>query len=177
MMNTITLTCGKPYPVPVAVHEGAVAQFLIRPGNFLQIVLPGMSDREQAALAAGLLVGGLLYEHGAMLLFFQFFLDEQPELTLSAPYNARLLSADNRILPDIVSPEQRLEFEIHALDGDNILKVIRQSAMPPAMTLTFFNCVQEQLTVPEKPGLMKGWLERKPDYLIKKSQAWVLGDS
>lgn len=176
-MKKLILSCGEPYPVPVAVLEGACAQFLINPGNFLQIVLPGMSAREQAALEGGLLVAGLLYEHGALLLFFQFYLDERPEITLSAPYNARLLAADNRVLPDIDNPEQRFEFEIHALDGNKVLQVIRRAAMPPAMTLTFFSAVQDQFLRPEQPGLMQTWLERKPDYLMKKAQAWVLGDS
>ncbi len=175
-MNKIILTCGQFYPIPVAENEGAVAQFLIRPGNFLQIVLPGMSASEQAAIESGKIVAGLMYEHGAMMLFFQFFGNDKPEVTFYAPYNVRLLPPDNRVLPNIDSPEQQFPFEIHAIDGNKILRVIRQTAMPPDMTLEFLNAVLDQLVTIEKPGIMKGWMERKPDRLIKKSLAWVLQD-
>jgi len=173
-MNTITLTCGELYPVPVTESEGAIAQFLIRPGNFLQIVLPGMTATEQTAIESGMIVAGLLYEHGAMMLFFQFYGGEKPEITFCAPYNVRMLPADNRVLPNIDSPRQRFEFEIHAIDGDKILKVTRKTTMPPDMTIIFLSAIQDQLATPEKPGVMRGWQERKPDYLIKQSQAWVL---
>lgn len=173
-LNKITLTCGELYPIPVTENEGAVAQFLIRPGNFLQIVLPGMSAKEQAAIESGMIVAGLLYEHGAMMLFFQFYGDEKPEITFCAPYNVRMLPADNRVLPNIENPEQRFPFEIHAIDGNKILRVIRKTTMPPDMTIAFLSAVQDQLMSIEKPGVMRGWLERRPDYLIKQSLAWVL---
>jgi len=173
-MDKITLTRGKFYPIPVTENEGAVAKFLIRPGNFLQIVLPGMSDIEQAAIQSGMIVGGLMYERGAMMLFFQFFGDNKPEITFSVPYNVRMLPPDNRILPNINSPEQRFSFEIHGIDENKILRVIRIATMPPKMTLEFLNAVLDQLVTIEKQGVMSDWLERKPDWLIKKSLAWVL---
>ena len=173
-MKKLILTTGKIYPIPVAACESAVAQFLIRPGNFLQIVLPDMTPREQAALKSGMLVAGLMFEHGALMLFFQFYGDEHPEITFAVPYNARLLTPDNRILPNIDNPEQRFNFEIHAIDGNKVLQVIRPATMPPDMTLAFSDAVLEQLHKPEKPGVMRDWQERRPDMLIKKSMAWVL---
>ena len=173
-MKKLILSCGEPYPIPVAACESACAQFLIRPGNFLQIVLPEMTALEQTALQSGMIVAGLLYEHGAMMLFFQFYGDEQPELSFSVPYNARLLTPDNRVLPNIDSPEQRFNFEIHAVDGNKILRVIRRTAMPYDMSLAFLDAVQEQLHKREKPGVMRAWQERRPDFLIKQAQAWVL---
>ena len=115
-----------------------------------------------------------MYEHGALMLFFQFYNDKQAEITFGVPYNVRLLEKDNRILPNIDSPETRFPFEIHAVDGNKVLRVIRRTTMPPDMTLAYLDAVQDQLVRPEKPGIMKAWQERRPDYLIKQAQAWVL---
>jgi len=47
--------------------------------------------------------------------------------------------------------------------------------MPPDMTLKILIAVQEQLAAIDKPGVMAGWMQRKPNELIKNTQTWVLG--
>ncbi len=69
----IKLVRGKAYPLPVPKKEGASANFLIKSGNALQILLPGMTSKECIALRSGKMKVGFLYKKGSLLWLIQFY--------------------------------------------------------------------------------------------------------
>jgi hypothetical protein len=170
------LARGEPYPLPLVQTEGAVVLFLMKSGNFLQIVLPGMHSKEQTALRSGMIKAGFLYEGGAMLFLFQFYGgDGMPLITFDAPFNIRILPVDERNLHNIDNERQRLAIEIHAVDEHKILRALRVVTMPLDMTVKFLMAVQEQIAAIDKPGVMDKWLQIEPNELIKQCETWVLG--
>jgi hypothetical protein len=145
-MNHIILERGKPYPLPITINEGAAAQFLIKGGSILQVRLPEMTAAEEWALRNGLLKAGLLAANGAILLLFQFYdKNGRPSLTLDCPFDLRLVPPEKRQLHDIESGAERLLFEVHAVDENNILRGLRAVTLPAPLTLAFFSAVQDQL--------------------------------
>ena len=176
VLFVIKLACGEPYPLPLQQSEGAAAQFLLKTGNILQIVLPGMTSKEKNAFKSGMIKSGFLYEGGSMLWLFQFYgNDGRPVITFDAPFEIRLLPASERNLHNIDNERQRLAIEIHAIDEKKILKALRLVTMPPDMTLAFLSAVQEQLAAIDKPGVMGKWLQQEPHDLLKQTKTWVLG--
>ena len=170
------LARGDPYPLPLVQTEGAVVLFLMKSGNFLQIVLPGMDAKEQTALRAGMIKAGFLYESGSMLFLFQFYgSNGKPLITFDAPFDIRILPANKRNLHNIENPNQRLAIEIHAIDEKKILRALRLVTMPPDMTLKFLSAVQEQIAAIDKPGVMAKWMQQEPQDLLKQVQNWILG--
>ena len=174
MTELINLTRGEPYPLPLEQGQNAVAQFLTKTGNILQIVMPGMSGKEQTALRSGMIKAGFLYEGGALLLLFQFY-GSNGRITFDAPFDIRRLSMDRRNLPNLKNPNQRLAIEIRCIDEKKILRALRLVTMPPAMTLKFLSAVQDQLAAINKPGVMAGWLQQQPEDLLNQTENWVLG--
>ena len=174
MTELITLTLGEPYPLPLEQGQNAVAQFLAKTGNVLQILMPGMSSKELTALRSGMIKSGFLYEGGALLLLFQFY-GSNGRITFDAPFDIRRLSKDRRTLPNLKNPHQRLAIEIRCIDEKKILRALRLVTMPPAMTLKFLSAVQDQLDAIDKPGVMAGWLQQQPEDLLNQTENWVLG--
>jgi hypothetical protein len=175
----VELACGTAYPLPLPQHKegGAGAQFLTRRGNRLQIILPGMTVKEQKAIRSGMIKSDLLYKNGAMLLLFQFYGGNgKLLLTFDAPFDIRLLPSADRYLPNIENAEQRLAIDLHAVDGNGILRALRLITMPPGMTIKFLTAAQDQL-VETRSGAkeMAEWLRLQPDELINKTKTWVLG--
>jgi hypothetical protein len=172
----IILARGELYPMPLAQKQGAAAQFLLKSGNILQIVLPDMDSKEQNALRSGLIKAGFLYESGSMLLLFQFYgNDGKPLITFDAPFDIRLLPAKERNLHNIDNAEQRLTIEVHGIDEKKILRALRLVTMPPDMTVKFLSAVQEQLAAIDKPGVMEKWMQQQPHELINQTETWILG--
>jgi hypothetical protein len=93
MITPVTLERGKPYPLPLSTQgEGAAAQFLIKGGNLLQIVIHNMNDTEKWALSHGDVKMGLLSRCGAILLLFQFCAqNKRPALVFDCPFDLRLI--------------------------------------------------------------------------------------
>lgn len=176
MTEMTILERGKPYPLPLNQKEGATAQFLMKSGSILQIVLPGMDAKEQTALRSGMIKAGFLYDSGSMLFLFQFYGDKgKPLIIFDAPFDARLIPAKDRELHNIDNAEQRLAVEIHAVDEKKILRALRLVTLPSAMALKFFSAVQEQLAATDKPGVMANWMQRQPYELIETTETWILG--
>ena len=170
------LARGEPYPLPLVQTKGAVVLFLMKSGNFLQIVLPGMDAKEQTALRAGMIKAGFLYESGSMLFLFQFYgSNGKPLLTFDAPFDIRILPHDDRNWHGIDNDRQRLAIEIHAVHEKKILRALRMVTMPPDMTLKFLSAVQDQLAAIDKPGVMAKWMQQQPEDLLKQTENWVLG--
>jgi hypothetical protein len=142
----ITLSRGQPYPLQHPNHDTAVADFLRTGGNRLLIVLSGMNSREEYAFRNGMITGGFLYNEGGMLWLFRFYDNKGlPLFTFDAPFDARLIPADDRQLHSIDNAEQRLLIDLHAVDDKGILRAIRAVTLPPRLTLSFLSAVQEQL--------------------------------
>jgi len=177
----IVISIGDTYPLPLPfINDGeacAAAQFLLKDGNALQIILSGMSAREEAALQSGTIRAGLLYKNGAMLFLFEFY-DEHniPILIFEAPFDARLLPTESLNLNDIDDVEQRLGIMIHCIDEKKIVRALRFISMPPTMTLKFLDFVKDQLTE-VRPGTneMSEWQSLSLDNLIKTTDTWILG--
>lgn len=174
-MSMTLLARGERYPMPLLQSEGAAAQFLLKTGNILQIIVPGMDAKEEAALRSGMIKAGMLYEGGAMLLLFQFYSnDGKPLLTFDAPFDIRLLPSSQRKLHNIDN-DQRLAIEIHGVDDKLILRALRVVTMPPNMTIKFLSAVQDQLAAIDKPGVMARWMQSQPHELLKTTKTWILG--
>lgn len=172
----ITLSRGERYPMPILQSEGAAVQFLLKTGNMLQIVIPDMDAKEEAALRSGMIKAGMLYEGGAMLLLFQFYgNDGKPLLTFDAPFDIRLLPPNQRELHNIDNDRQRLAIEIHGVDDKLILRALRVVTMPPDMTIKFLSAVQDQLAAINKPGVMARWMQSQPHELMRTTETWILG--
>jgi hypothetical protein len=111
-----------------------------------------------------------------MLFLFQFYGDDgNPLLTFDAPYDIRWYPINKRNLPNIDNPEQRLAFEVHAIDERGILQALRLVTMPPDLTLKFLSAVQDQLAAIDKPGVLEQWLQQEPYELFNKAETWILG--
>jgi hypothetical protein len=138
---------GQPYPWPLCEQERARANLLTPTGSVLQIFLPDMSPRDQATLQKGTVRAGFLHADGAILWLFQFLRSgRNPPLTFDCPYDARRLSAAERDIPRLERhTRRRLAIQIHALDDSGILRVIRDVALPSALTAEFLNTVDVQL--------------------------------
>lgn len=165
------------YPYPLVTEGGgAAAQFLNGEKNILQIVLPKMTDKEQTALNSGKMAAGFLYQSGALLWLFQCYDEEGIVLlTLEAPFDARLISKENLNLRDIGNSHKRLVIEVHALDEQNILRVLRVVSLPPELTVEFLNAVQQQLCSEGNEKIMRQWLLTKPALLAQQADMRELG--
>ena len=177
-MELITLVVGKPYPLKRNQTEGATANFLLKGGSYLQITLNGMDKTDSQVLWRGDIKAGFIYEDGALLFLFQFFgKDKKPYFTFDAPFDMRIIPADKRDLHSISNAEQRIAFEIHVIDENNICRGLRLITMPPDMTISFLSAVQEQLaTLSKGDASYKKWLQQEPRDLIKKAKIWTLGE-
>lgn len=165
------------YPNPLAAQGGgAAAQFLNGEKNILQIFLPKMTHKEQTALNSGKMTAGFLYQSGALLWLFQSYdEDGQILLTFEAPFDVRLIPKENLNLPDIHNSHKRLVIEVHALDEQNILKVLRVVSLPPELTVKFYNAVLQQLCSEGNEKIMRQWLQAKPALLAQQADMRVVG--
>ncbi len=141
------LVVGQPYPRPFCQPERACARLFTRDGSVLQIFLPDMSPREESTLQKGTLRAGFLYADGAILWLFQFSRSSRhPALTFDCPYDARRLTASEREFPPAGRQTRaRLAIQIHAMDDAGILRVIRDVALPCALTAEFVTAAHDQL--------------------------------
>lgn len=175
----IKLAVGKPYPLPVAAHAGASANFLTAGGNVLQIAVPHMDSAERHALKKGPIDAGFIYTDGALLWVFQFRDGKSPVLTFDAPFDARLIPRDRLSLPDIDNAEQRLAIEIHALDTGArppIVKALRLVTLSPKLTREFLSAVQQQLSTAQRgTETMHRWMQSRPDELARLIYLEALG--
>lgn len=172
----IKLSRGEKYPLPIATQQGASAQFLMKSGSVLQIVLPDMTAKEQAALRYGMIIGGFLAESGNILWLFQFIdQDGLPLFTMDCPYDARLLGKDKLFMPDITNDRQRLAIEVHAIDEKPILRALRVVTLSPKMTVSFLSAVQDQLSAVQNEEPMSRWMHYSTEKLLKIADTEVLG--
>lgn len=140
-MSFIKLSRGEQYPLPVRAYEGAAANFLTSSGNVLQIAMPNLIRTEARSIRNDPMKAGIIVEGPLILWVFQF-----GTIIFDCPFDARIIPASARWLPDIENDQQRLNIEVHLVDtASNILRGIRSVTLSPALTRRFLMAVQDQL--------------------------------
>lgn len=140
-MNFVTLSRGKAYPLPIRAHEGAAANFLTDGGNLLQIAMPNLTRSEARSIRNDPMKAGIIVDGPLILWVFQFGM-----LIFDAPFDARIIPAHARWLPDIENGQQRFAIEVHLVDtATMIVRGIRYVTLSPELTRRFLLAVQEQL--------------------------------
>lgn len=143
-MNLVTFSRGKEYPLPIRAHEGAAANFLTDGGNLLQIGMPNLVRTEVRSIRQNPMKADIVVDGPLILWVFQF-----GTLIFDAPFDARIIPAHARWLPDIENDQQRLAIEVHLVDtATNVLRALRHVTLSPALTWRFLIAVQDQLTDP-----------------------------
>lgn len=172
------LRIGEKYPFPAPSNDGATANFLTKSGNILQLRITGMDAKEKKSVKSGMIKSGFLYKNSAILLLFQFY-DEKgkPLLSFDAPFDVRSIPSDLLALHSISNENERLAIEIHVIDENSIIQVLRLVTMPNAMTLDFLSAVQEQFSSKKTSETQfADWLNYRVDDLIKSCEnTYILG--
>lgn len=176
-INSILLERGKAYPLPIPMDRGAAAQFLTMGGSMLQVKINGMTRDEEWALRFGRMWAGMLAGNGAILWLFRFCgRDNQPLLSLDAPYDIRLLPPERRDLPSIDKPQQRLLIDVHAIDERDILRGLRGITLSPDLTLGFLSAAQDQLASLDRgEKQMDEWMRHDTEGLMRMTKMWECG--
>ncbi|MBY3387609.1 hypothetical protein [Rhizobium laguerreae] len=137
----VAMGVGGQYPYPIR-FEGAMAHFLIRGGNMLQIGMPDISKAEAMQIRKGKLKAGFIKDGPSILLIFQFGED----FIVHCPFDVRLIPKTALDLPDITNDRQRLAVDIHLVDlATNAIRGLRRVTLPPALTVEFLAAAQDQL--------------------------------
>ncbi len=170
---------GQPYPLPAMTPDGAAARFLMKCGSILQITLPGMNASEEAALRKGTVRAGLLTADGALLWLFQFLRSTRtPTLTFECPFDIRLLSPAQRDIPAFEHRTRELPIEVHVVDEQGILRVLRRISLPSELTRDFLAAVANQLTSSRSGDVAHLlWQRREPAQLAAQCTMHVCGTS
>lgn len=173
----VVLEIGKPYPLPLATTDGAVACFLTRGGSILQIALPGMVAHEESLLRNGTVRAGLLKADAALLWLFQFLRSVRtPALTFDCPFDIRRFSAAERDIPTIELRSRRLPIQIHAVDEHNVLRVNRGISLTSELSREFLHATLHQLDSSrsgETAHML--WNRRNPAQLVAQCRMQVCG--
>ncbi|MGR9058982.1 hypothetical protein ACU8NH_24290 [Rhizobium leguminosarum] len=137
----LTMGVGGQYPYPIR-FEGAMAHFLFRGGNVLQIGMPNISKAEAIQIKKGALKAGFIKDGPLILLAFQFGED----FFAGCPFDARLIPRSALDLPNITNDDQRLAVDIHLVDlATNTIRGLRRVTLPPSLTVEFLAAAQDQL--------------------------------
>jgi len=168
------LIVGSQYPFPLP-GEGAMANFLTKSGNTLQVLIPNLSKDELFSFKKGKIKAGFLYEKGDLLWLFRFYGKKGASLTLDSPFDVRSIPDELLALHDVTDRKQRLVIDIHVVDETNTVRALRSVTMPPALTVEFMSAVQEQISTLEKNAALERWLAINPDHLAKKTRLYELG--
>ncbi len=172
---TILLSRGKPYPFPLPQQDSAVADFLRSGGNRLLIVVSDLTSAEEQAFRNGMITAGFLYKNGAMLWLFRFYSANGKCLfTFDAPFDARVIDANDRQLYNIDNQEQRLVVELHVVDH-GIIRALRAVTLSPKLTLTFLSAAQEQLATTGGQQQLAIWMQQQPEQLANTITLETLG--
>jgi hypothetical protein len=116
----ITLAIGEKYPLPYpeSMGGGAAAQFLVKGGSYLQVILPNMKPHENEAIRKGKIKAGLLYKDGAMLFLFQFHdKNDKPILSFDSAFDVRLIDKEYLDYRTLKTPNNGLLLAYMGLTG------------------------------------------------------------
>lgn len=170
--NGAIAVVGQIYPLPLANSNGASAHFFTREGSLLQIALPELSSLDEATLRRGKIRAGFLKADGAILWLFQFLRSSRtPGLTFDCPFDCRTLMPEHPNLAHLESDARRMPMQIHAIDGQGVLRVSREISLPPALTRDFVAAATQQLASQRKgEAAHLLWQRRDPLQLARECE-------
>jgi len=135
MHNYIALGAGSPYPLVTPCHEGAAAQFLVKPGNILQVMMLSIINSELSALKNGKIRAGFITQGATIFIFFEI-----GDILLECPFNPGIIPQDLIFIPDLTNACQRMAVDMHVIDTDtNNLCALRSFTLAPDLTKKFIS--------------------------------------
>lgn len=174
-MNPVSIVLNKKYPFNIPEQDGAISEMLRPAGNTLLIAFNGITDTEISALTTGEVKCGILNEHGAILMIWQFFSNNHPIVTIDSPFSAKLIPDIQ--MYDVLDAHQRLLIDIHVVDiKTKTTKGLRSITLTPNLTLNFLSAVQDQLSSPlsDSEQLLK-WINHPVEELVTMATMEKLG--
>jgi hypothetical protein len=130
MHNCIALGVGSPYPLEVLSYEGAAAQFLVEPGNILQVMMPSIMNSELSALKNGKIRAGFITQGKTIFILFEI-----GDLLFECPFNPSIIPQDLISIPDTTTGNKRMAVDMHVIDTDTYkLCALRSFTLAPVLT-------------------------------------------
>lgn len=130
MHNYIALGVGSLYPLETPCHEGAAAQFLVKPGNILQVMMPSIINSELSTLKKGKICAGFITQGATIFILFEI-----GDILLECPFNPGIIPQDLISIPDLKNASQRMVVDMHVIDTDtNNLCALRSFTLAPDLT-------------------------------------------
>lgn len=130
MHSYITLGVGSSYPLETPCHEGAAAQFLVKPGNILQVMMPSIMNTELSALKKGKIRSGFITQGKTIFILFEI-----GDLLFECPFKPSIIPQDLISIPDLTNANQRMLVDMHVIDTDtHNLCALRSFTLAPALT-------------------------------------------
>jgi hypothetical protein len=168
----VTMGVGGQYPYPIR-FEGAMAHFLFRGGNVLQIGMPDISKAEAMQIRKGKLKAGFIKDGPIILWAFQFGED----FFAGCPFDARLIPRSALDLPNITNNDQRLAVDIHLVDlATNTIRGLRRVTVPPPLTVEFLAAAQDQLADQRNSGdFGRKYQSMSPKSLARSTKLYACG--
>lgn len=146
MHSYITLGVGNSYPLETPCHEGAAAQFFVKSGSFLQVMMPSIMNSELSALKNGKIRSGFITQGKTIFILFEI-----GDLLFECPFNPNIIPEDIISIPELTNKNQRLLVDMHVIDTDtNKLCALRSFTLVPALTaklITHVNKIRESANV------------------------------
>lgn len=159
------LTVGKPYPRSLPIHEGAICEFLRPQYNRLLICIPNINIEERTALDSGTVTVKLHCDadsHALMMIFSFFNETGNRVLEFDSPFDASILP--DVTLHNITDSVKRLAIEVVVVDtASDQITALRFITMSPALTVTFLEKVQYQLSSSFNRTLADKWINSQID--------------
>ncbi len=135
MHNYIALGVGSPYPLEIPCYEGAAAQFLVKPGNFLQVMMPSIINSELSTLKNGKIRAGFITQGATIFILFEI-----GDILLECPFNPGIIPLDLISIPNLTNANQRMVVDMHVIDTDtNNLCALRSFTLAPDLTEKIIN--------------------------------------
>jgi len=172
----VLVSVGAKHPVFEYKQDGATAEFMNGSENILLIQLSNPRDFEIQSMKSGDIRLGFLYKDGAMLFVAKFYGENGKHTQFDAPFDARIignLDIDSYVLD---AEESRILINIHVIDNNSNVVVLRAVTMPPKLTKEFLASTRKQLDCVENPAVMNGWMRQSITKLASQCTMHRLGN-
>lgn len=159
MNKTKLLVLGLPYPSPLPVENGAVAEFLRPAYNRLLIAVPHLDNSEKDTLDSGKMTVKLHRdpESNALMVIFSFYHGDTRKFEFDCPFDASIVPDIE--LHSVEHSEKRLALEVVVLDtGLNEIAALRFITFSNALTVAFMEAIQYQLSSGFSSTLATKWI-------------------
>lgn len=139
MNNLTTLSKGAPYPLNIPSYEGAAAQFFIKSGFILQVMLPSAQSSEIKALRKGKIKAGFIRDESQILILFEI-----GDMLLECLFIPQIIPNNEYVVPDLKTQKSRFGIDMHVIDTNtNILKALRSFTLSPKLSRQLSQCTDE----------------------------------